>query len=290
MRNPAILILICLLFTAVGAQAAHYSDTYVIPIVGHVEGANGTMWMSDVAIRNFSNQPLTVQLVFIESGFNTFDNIFPLITDDIDGSVTVTANSTVLLRDILEGYEQMNVSGALLLGGDAPFAVTSRAYSSDSPLGQTVEPQRDFLDSSLGTVDNAAFAYIPGIMQNAMTRTNVGFVAGNAGSSAPMVVEVVARNGAGGTVGTHRTTIPAGTFFHTQFALSRMVSSSFDVGSVDVRVVEGEGVVIPYASLVDNTSGEAAFLMGVFPESVTPTALSPRINLFRTLIERATTR
>ena len=59
MRKTATLLFLCLVM-AVSAQADHYSDTYVIPVVGHVMGANGTMWMSDVSIRNFSTQPLHV--------------------------------------------------------------------------------------------------------------------------------------------------------------------------------------------------------------------------------------
>jgi hypothetical protein len=289
MRYGAIVLALSALLAG-NAQAAHYSDTYVIPIVGHVEGANGTMWMSDVAIRNFSNETLNVELILVESGVNTFDNIFPLVTDDLDGSVAVTANSTVLLRDLLEGYEDVNVTGALILGGDRPFAVTSRAYTSDSPLGQTVEPQRDFLDTSLGTLDNTAFAYIPGVMQNAMTRTNVGFVAGSGGSGTAMTVEITVRNGAGGTVGTRRVTIPGGTFAHMQFPISSFVTTSFDVGSVDFRVVEGEGVVIPYASMVDNMTGEAAFVTGVFPDSVRMTSFAAKsgAGLIRELIERVT--
>ena len=175
MRKTATLLFLCLVM-AVSAQADHYSDTYVIPVVGHVMGANGTMWMSDVSIRNFSTQPLNVEMILVESGHDTTDNIFPLITDDLDGSITVNPNSTVLLRDILGGYiGAANISGALILGGDRPFAVTSRAYSSTSPLGQTVPATRDFLANSLENADNTAFAYIPGVIHNASARTNVGF-------------------------------------------------------------------------------------------------------------------
>lgn len=287
MRSAILFLLLSSLFAG-NARAGHYSDTYVIPVVGHVQGANGTVWMSDVAIRNIStSQSLTVELILVESGFNTFDNIFPLVTDDIDGSVTVAPNSTVLLRDILEGYEDMNVTGALVLGGSQPFAVTSRAYNSGSPLGQTVDPQRDFLDTSLGTLDNTAFAYIPGVMQNAMTRTNVGFVAGSGGSAGEMVVEITARNGAGGSVGTTRITIPGGTFAQMQIPLASFINSSFEIGSVDFRVIEGEGVVVPYASLVDNATGEAAFITGVFPDTVTSAAFKTgRVGLIRELLER----
>src|SRR5688500_5751802 len=111
MRKTAILLLTLLISSA--AYADHYGDTYVIPIVGHVTGANGTVWMTDVAIRNFSATPMDVELVLIESGGDFSNNIVPLVTDDIDGSVTVPANRTVMLEDILGGYSRPNVTGAL---------------------------------------------------------------------------------------------------------------------------------------------------------------------------------
>ncbi|HYO77199.1 MAG TPA: hypothetical protein VE010_12105 [Thermoanaerobaculia bacterium] len=292
MRKTAILVLTLLLSTA--AYADHYADTYVIPVVGHVMGANGTMWMSDIAIRNFSATEMTVQLIFIESGSDTSNNVFPLITDDIDdGSVTVGPNSSVMLTDVLDGYMgsndmDMNAFGALIIGSDRPFAVTSRAYSSRSPLGQTVPPTRDFFENSVGEIDNASVAYVPGIMQNARTRTNVGFVAGSGGSlSTPMVVEVTIRNATGGVSGTRSFTIPQGNFAHHQFSVASIApNATFDVGTAEFRITQGEGTVVPYASLVDNVTSEAAYIMGQFPESTpAPGSFGRRATtLFRQLL------
>src|SRR6185295_6686501 len=128
MRKPAIFLLLLCSLIGSSAYADQYSDTYVIPVVGHTLGANGTMWMSDLSIRNFSNSPMDVQLVVIESGEDTTDNVFPLVTDDLDGFVTVGANSTVMLKDIMDGYRgRSNNLGALIVGADRPFALTSRA-------------------------------------------------------------------------------------------------------------------------------------------------------------------
>ena len=280
------LVLLFSLVAAFGAHAAHYADTYVIPVAGHVMGANGTMWMSDVAIRNFSNAPLVVEFVVIESGDFTEDNVYPLSSTAVpNGTLTVGANNTVHLRDIMAGHRGMESSiGALIVGANAPFAITSRAYSSRSPLGQTVLPARDFLDNSFGTADNAGFAYIPGVMNNAAARTNIGFVAGSGGSTAQMTIEVSVRNAAGGVVGTRSFVLPAGRFEHMQFSLRSIAPGAFDVGSVDVRIAEGEGVVVPYASIVDNTTGEAAYIMGVTPPTG-PAALRRIPSLFRSLVE-----
>jgi hypothetical protein len=282
MRKPLLALLFTLL-APVAAHANHYADTYVIPVVGHIEGANGTVWMSDVTIRNFSNAPLVVNFVVIESGDDSNDNVYPLTSATVDNSITVTANSTVQLRDVMANHRGMtNAIGALIVGANAPFAMTSRAYSTRTPLGQTVPPARDFLDNSFGTADNAGFAYIPGVVNNASARTNVGFVAGSGGSTAPMVVEVTVRNGAGGVAGTRNFFIPAGRFEHMQVPLRSIAPTAFDIGSVDVRIAEGEGVIVPYASVIDNTTGEAAYIMGVTP----PTGAPATMSFFRMLLDR----
>jgi hypothetical protein len=286
MRKTAILLFFCTVFAASAVQADHYASTYVIPIVGHVAGGNGT-WMSDVAIRNFGNAPLTVEMIVVESGSNTTANVYPLMTGGINGSVTVGVNATVMLEDILEGHRGLaNVAGALILGADRPFAVTSRAYNSSGGIGQTVPAARDFLDNSIGTVDNATVVYIPGIMNNAAARTNLGFVAGAAGSTGTsMVVEMTVRNASGAVAGSRQFVIPPGAFAHHQFSVRSIAPATLDVGSVDVRIVEGEGAVVPYASVIDNRTGEAAYIMGQFPNSTPPATLSFCPNVFRLLLQ-----
>ncbi|MDQ3282711.1 MAG: hypothetical protein M3Q69_15015 [Acidobacteriota bacterium] len=280
--RKTILLAVLLALAAFGASAEPYSDTYVIPIVGHVMGANGTMWMSDVTIRNFSNTPMTVQAVLIESGDNTSNNIFPLVANGIDGSITVGANSTVMLRDILNGYAMQNVTGALLLGSDRPFAVTSRAYSSRSPLGQTVPAASRFFENTFGTADNNAVVYVPGVMNNASTRTNIGFVAG---SENGMNVEITFRNGTGGVAGTRSFFVPGGSFMHMQIPARSFVNSNVDIGTVEFRITDGSGTIVPYASLVDNNTGDATYLMGQFPDS-TNTHFSIMPSLFRGLLQQ----
>lgn len=281
--RKTLLVLLCVL--SVSAYANHYADTYVIPAVGHVEGANGAMWMSDLAIRNFGTAPLTVQMVVIESGFDTANNVYPLMSNaSMDGTVTVQPGSTVHLRDVVANHRGMtNTLGALIVGANAPFAVTSRAYSNTTPLGQTVPATRDFLVNSVGTADNTGVAYIPGIVSNGSARTNVGFVAGSAGSTSEMTIEITLRNATGAAVGTRSITIPGGRFAHMQFPVASFQTQQFDIGSADFRVTQGEGVVVPYASVIDNATREAAYIMGVFPDTGAPQLLGNR-NLFQSLI------
>lgn len=288
MRKTITALLFCFLFISGAAHANHYADTYVIPIAGHTPGANGLMWMSDLSIRNISTETLTVELVFIETGDQTFDNVQPLISDHVDGSVTLTANQTMHLEDILEGYrDRTSVLGAVILGGSRPFAVTSRAYNSRSAVGETVPPTRDFLENSVEQADNTGFAYIPGVAQNAAWRTNFGFVAGAGGSAnVNMHVEVTARGANGTILGTRTFVIAPGNFAHQQVSLRSIAPANFDIGSIDVRVSSGEGAVVPYASLIDNNTGEAAYIMGVLPDTTPSSSSRFAPNVFRSLINR----
>jgi hypothetical protein len=286
MRAKTLLLTLCLAVAATTARANHYADTYVIPVASHVVGANGTVWMTDLAIRNFRPTALEVQILVIESGFDTTDNVFPLTTGTINGSVTVGANSSVLLKDVLAGHRGLtSVSGALVVGAAGPFAVTSRTYSTGVAIGQTINPERDFLDNSLENADNTSTAYVTGIINNGTARTNVGFTAG-AGPAAPMIIEITIRNGTGGAIGQRSITVPAGTFMQIQVPVSSMIASSLDQGSADFRIVSGEGVVIPYGSIVDNATGNAAYVMGVFPETTAASLKAPSFNLFQKALSR----
>lgn len=283
-----------LLPVAAFAQSV-YSDTYVIPVAGHTPGANGTIWQSDLAITNFSSSELTVQLIFVESGEGNFDNIFPLTTDaNATGFVTVAPNSSMWFRDILAGYRGRQSSlGALILGGDKPFAVTSRAYNSGkggNAVGETIPPVQDFFENSTGRSDNTAVAYLPGLMNNAAARTNIGFLAGTGSAEGETLgVSITIKDANGETLGTKIVRVAAGNFTHTQFSVASITTTPFDAGSAEIRITQGSGTVVPYASVIDNATTATAYISAQFPPSTPFTnATSMRGGIFRQLIERIT--
>ncbi len=277
-----------MMFVAATASANHYGDTYVIPAAGNVTGAYGSTWMTDVAITNFQNDPLEVDIIVVETGENMPDNIFPLTTSAVNGFVTVPANATVLLKDVLNGHRgKSNVSGALILGADRPFAVTSRTYNSTSGgIGSTVTPARDFIENSTGRSDNTSIAYLPDLVNNASTRTNIGFVAGNADFAGALGVEIRVRNAAGNIIGTRTFILPTSTFTQVQVPISTITSTQFDIGSADVRIVGGSGAVVPFASVISNSTGASAYITGQFPNNTPITNSSSATNVFRNLFSR----
>jgi hypothetical protein len=282
------------LLASVAAHANHYSDLYVIPIAGHTPGANGTNWMSDVAIQNFQSTPLTVQIVVIEAG-SSADNVFPLTTPQNTGSATVPAGGSVMIKDILGGHRgNTTTTGALLVGADRPFAVTSRTYSmspAGDTVGQTVPPAGNFLDNTLSPIDPAtAVAYVPGLVQNASFRTNLGFVAANgSGSAETMNIVITVKGADGATLGTRNHTVLPGAVSQLQFSARDFIGTNFDVGSATFRISSGSGSVVPYASVIDNRTADAVFVGGVFPQNEAQSAAFGKgaaPSLFRTILER----
>ena len=265
--------------------ANHYADFYVIPIAGHVNGLNGTMWMSDVAIQNFQAVPITVEIFFIEQGEGRTDNVFPIA--GANGSMTIAAGGSVIVRDILNQFNAENMAlGALLVGSDRPFAVTSRSYSmspSGDTVGQTVLPVRDFLENTIGDTNNAmAVAYIPGAVQNSRFRTNVGFVAGSGASN--MGVEITVKNSDGSQIGKRTFTVPANTFSQVQVPITAITTTSTDAAGIEVRIASGDGAVAPYASVIDNSTADAVYVAGTMPPNTLFAKTTP--DIFRRLFDR----
>lgn len=269
------------------ATAAHYSDFYVIPVAAKTPGVNGTNWMSDIAIQNFQVASLNVELVFIESGDQAQDNIYPL-----GDTVTIQGGGSVLLTDVLKDYRgRTSAIGAILIGSTdgRAFAVTSRAYSmspSGDTVGQTVVPVRDFLENSLGTTNNAmATAYIPGLIHNSRFRTNLGFVAGT--TSTGLTIEYTLKRDNGTAVGRREFFVGPGEFKHLQFSVASITTTQFDIAGAEVRILSGSGAVIPYASVIDNVTADAVFVLGTFPPN-TPMAKTSGTSAFREIFDRYT--
>lgn len=238
------------MFIAIAAAASEVRDFYVIPIVAHTNGANGTAWRTDVSIQNIQSSPLTVDMSLIASGEGLADNITSL------PSVTVPAGGSVTIPDILQNSAQ--TSGALLAGSSKAFALTSRTYDKtpNGTFGQTVSPATDIAaDGSSST----STLYLPGLAANGSFRTNIGLVMA---ANSAMTVSVTINAPDGHALGTKTFNVGAGMTTHVQFGTPSVAAAPFDAGSAVVRITSGSGTAIAYASIVDNATGDASYISG----------------------------
>lgn len=238
-------------FAAIAASAAQVADFYVIPVAAHAAGANGTLWRTDVSIQNIQSVPVTVDIAVVESGEGLLDNVFPVTT------VTVPAGGNMTIGDLLKDHRgRAETTGALLAGGDHPFALTSRTYNAtaNGTLGQTVSASGDIAS------DDGSTLFIPGLVQNAAFRTNLGLFM--SATSAPLTVTVTIGGADGTPIGTRTFNVPAGVTTQVQFPAPSVAAAPFDAGGAVVRIAGGTGTVVAYASVVDNLTGDASFISG----------------------------
>lgn len=271
MRNVLYtLTIIVLLALASASSAGHAASFYIIPAAAHMNGAGGSVWRTDIAIHNFQTSPIAVEMALIETGGGAADNVFPVQVGGAD-SFTVAAGATRVLSDVLAGHRGGgSASGAIIIGADQPFVVTSRSYSvapSGSTFGQTITPVHEFVDNS-GTGAGTT-AYVPGLTANARQRTNVGFLAGAAPQSAgPLVVEVTIRSADGTSLGSRTFSVPPGAFNHLQFSTRDFTNATFEGGAASFRIVSGTGSMTGYASVIENDTHAGSFINASAPIAV----------------------
>ena len=282
MRSKIFLLFLVACFASVPGFASHFGDFHVVPGAGRGPGVFGSMWQTDVVIHNFQTEPLTVEIGVVESGLDQPDNFFPVMIDGAS-TVTISAGATRVLTDLLRNHRgRASTLGALLIGGDRPFAVTSRVYNvepSGATIGQTVPVTQEFLSS------NAQTAFIPGLTANTNVRSNVGFLAA-AAAGAPLVVEVGLRSATGTSLGARTFTIAPGTMSHVQLSTSTITTTPFDVATATLRILSGSGDVTGYASMIDNRSNHVAFVGSGFPDTTTNATQSTMAAFLSTLRTR----
>ncbi len=148
--------------------------TWVVPVVAHLSGEEGTFWSSSVAIWNAEGTTTTVDLEYL-----------PEKTDNSDGGLRAALiylgpHTTRNLDDVL--YNEFGIDdgkGVLVVDGNQPITVTSRVFT-DGPQGGTS-------GNGVRTVPVSAMksgtAVLPGVRMVDGYRTNVGFVTGGQGTT-----------------------------------------------------------------------------------------------------------
>jgi len=246
------ILIIVVLFTAAAAGAAEYSDLYIIPGAGHSHGAFGTLWRSDVVLYNIQQVPITVEIAIVESGGAPSGEPIAVST------IHLNPGETRVLSDAA-GHFGRDIAGALIVGADMPFALTSRTYAqlpTGRTLGQTVSPVA--ITGAADAVNEVAV--LPSLAAGERQRANIGvFVAA---SHAPVVVEIALLSASGATLGSQVTVVDEPGFEHRQLSVAQIAAPTPSSSTAVVRILEGDGIVVPYASIIDNVSAEAVFVSG----------------------------
>jgi hypothetical protein len=213
-----------------------FAATRIIPVAGHLPGANNTVWTSDVSLRNNTGAAMTVDLVFHAGGGVTRTR-----------SIQLGANTSVLLEDAVAPSKFGGANPEWWLGQleiRAPGDVTASAHTFTSGKdGGTFGSTLDGVDPSVLSASGA----MTGLVNDARFRSNVAFT--NANDSA-ITLSYSLRRADGGVVANRTLELAA----HT----TRQVSLVEDVATSDRLSLfwSATGPAYAVGSIIDNRSGD----------------------------------
>ena len=207
-----------------------------IPAVAHVIGAASTPFLSDVRIYNRSNFTASLIAIFTPTGADGTTQFAAM-------RLTIDPQHVMVLEDVVQETMQTSGTGQLELAGDVDrVIVNSRTYTpagGGASFGDTIP--------SFNTVDAGADQIAP-LHNTTQFRSNAGIaeVAGGSG-----LVRIAYFTADGTPAGLSDLTIKP--YGHAQI---RVPVAGANLRA-QVAVVGGDAVVIAYASIVDNLSGDA---------------------------------
>jgi hypothetical protein len=242
---------------------AQVSDTYVIPAAIDGAGLNNSRWATDFHLFNPQATTLRVTLSYLPTGGAVGSTV----------KFNVPPNSTAYAENILEDVFDLSGGGSLLVATfaadnptipdrmiDRAFVVTTRTYNTSAvgTFGQSI-PGGFY---GLQDVESDGITGIASGIQNTSTgptgyRTNVGAV--NLGRySLKLYVNVYDEEG--DTVGQQLAfDLPPQAHFQQRLPIA------VEHGSIEFFVDDPseEGVVFPYASVIDNRTNDPVYVAPV---------------------------
>ncbi len=233
------------------------SEKRIIAVAGHLNGANGTRFVSDVKLFNRAGRAASVMLIYTPSGTNG-NTTFAAVRAVIDPGRVVSFD------DVVANELQSVGAGQLEIQGDvAQLVITSRTYTK-SPAGTYGQAIPALPVSAAVSPAVINFAEV-----DADYRTNFGFA--DAGGTGGKVHVSISRADDGTIVEASDFTIEP--FSHSQVSLTG-VSGDFVITMTPLAGAK----ILAYASVVDNRTGDPIYVPAVTNTLPAHQAIAPAVN------------
>jgi hypothetical protein len=222
--------------------------TWVVPVVAHVPGEEGTFWNSSVAIWNSRGTTTIVDLEYLPEKIDNSGG------GRHAGLIYLGPYATKNLDDVL--YNEFGIvdgKGVLVVDGNQQITVTSRVFT-DGPLGGSS-------GNGVRTVPVSAMksgtSVLPGVRMVGGFRTNVGFVTGDQGTT--FTCKLYDSDGTLRKQGS--VTVPAWSL--KQRSVEQIFGSSgYQVPDpVGMITVESGADFLTYLTVIDGTAQDPVFVM-----------------------------
>jgi subtilisin-like proprotein convertase family protein len=232
-------------------QVLPYNVPFVVPAVIRAPGVNGTSWRSDLRVMNRSTLAgQRVALTFIPASGTGARTV----------EITIPAGGTAVLDDVLRtlfsiddgrgSIEITTVGGSDTRSG---LAVTSRTWTQGTTgsFGQFI-PAGSALEAISVNDPQSSLVHVD---SNSRFRCNVGLTEID-GVATTVRVRLV------DAAGTEKfsTAMPVPPRGNVQFNLAAAGAPAISNARLTFEVIEGEGRILPYASVIDNATGDPIFV------------------------------
>jgi PKD repeat protein/streptogramin lyase len=233
--------------TISGDGPSECTSTYWVPVVSRADGANGSLWRTDLGLLGIGGDSSAVELRMHGNA--------AILTR----TVTVASSAMVNLVDVVGWMSPgFSGSGALEVCSDGPLTVTTRTYNL-LPDDHACFPKGTFGQFLAGFPSDAGLsagqlAWLAQLRESESFRSNIGLV--NTGSETA-TVEIGLYDATGAELEVFQIELePSRWHQENRPLLRRAGRSDLDAASASVRVVTGNGV-IAYASVIDNLTNDA---------------------------------
>jgi hypothetical protein len=228
------------------------SSSLVVPLVGRVQG--NRLFLSDARLYNASGEPRDVSLYYVAQGLSG--------AAAVRSTRTIAPGEMLVLDDIVGdefGYAE-SIGGLTIAAGPAPGLIaSSRAYtpSAAGTFGQFVPGF-----PANGALGPGGRATANGLSRNARFHVNAGFAEV---SGAPVAVRMEIYSAAGVLLSaTTRTAGPNGMVLVSDLITERGLGTTENF-RLDFVVTSAAGRIVPFATLVDDGTGDGVFVPAESP-------------------------
>lgn len=224
------------------AARADASDSKIIPVVAHLDGAGNSKWRSDLYLSNPLDEPLALSI--------RYRGASGAVSGRVEG--TLGPYSSAFVMDVVENWFGASGGGHLEITPGSAI-VSSRTWNDrgSGSFGQNVAS----VTTEDGITKLGQSGVAIGVEQSDNFRTNVGLVEIGDGFA---VFDVTVFGERGAMLCTARYGLAPRE--QRQVSLPSMGCSTTPGGYVVLTKVSGDGSVIGWASVVDNLSGDPVFM------------------------------
>jgi len=228
------------------------AQTLYIPASANAAGANNTNWRTDLQVKARGDDGASFTVELLESRAANTD---PMTLD-----FGIAAGESLRLENLIgAGFGFTGTAALRLIPTEGEIIVSSRTFNDDpgGTYGQTVPAVEE--GSAIGFGETATLVQLSRSPDpTAGFRTNIGFV-NLADHSSEVVVDLY--DAAGGAIGAVTKNLKANEHRQLNDVFSTVGAADVPDGYATVRTTDADGALIAYASVVDNGSGDAVFIL-----------------------------